>query len=163
MIRWQWHQLDHMQVICTSIQTDNHTSTSSLKFFMGQMLFLPSKQQHQSIEGTTIWKLMTIIKLFICNDERQVLLNSDQKARCWQPELTNICYSMVRSSHMLLLLNGSFPGESGSASWVPSRVLLLTCSRMETLRISGTGFFTSGMSFLLPNHQCLSTEGDEKQ
>jgi len=25
----QWHQLDHMQTICTSLQTDNHTNTSS--------------------------------------------------------------------------------------------------------------------------------------
>jgi len=24
---WQWHQLDHMQIICTSQQTDNHAST----------------------------------------------------------------------------------------------------------------------------------------
>ena len=32
MMGWQWHQLDHMQVICTSLQTDNHASTSSLKF-----------------------------------------------------------------------------------------------------------------------------------
>ena len=30
MIKWQWHQLDHMQIICTSFQTDNHTSASSL-------------------------------------------------------------------------------------------------------------------------------------
>jgi len=29
---WQWHQLDHMQIIYTSLQTDNHTSTSSLNF-----------------------------------------------------------------------------------------------------------------------------------
>jgi len=28
---WQWHQLDDMQIICTSLQTDNHTSISSLK------------------------------------------------------------------------------------------------------------------------------------
>jgi len=28
---WQWHQLDHMQV-CTSLQTDNHTSTPLLSF-----------------------------------------------------------------------------------------------------------------------------------
>jgi len=27
---WQWHQLDHMQIICTSLRTDNHMSTSSL-------------------------------------------------------------------------------------------------------------------------------------
>jgi len=32
MMGWQWHQLDHMQIICTSLQTDNHASTSSLNF-----------------------------------------------------------------------------------------------------------------------------------
>ena len=30
---WQWHQLDHMQIICTSLQTDNHASTSLLSFY----------------------------------------------------------------------------------------------------------------------------------
>ena len=29
----QWHQLDHMQTICTSLQTSNHISTSSLNFY----------------------------------------------------------------------------------------------------------------------------------
>jgi len=29
---WQWHQLGHMQ-ICTSLQTDNHASTTPLKVF----------------------------------------------------------------------------------------------------------------------------------
>ena len=24
MMGWQWHQLDHMQIICTSLQIDNH-------------------------------------------------------------------------------------------------------------------------------------------
>jgi len=28
---WQWHQLGHMQV-CTSLQTDNHTSIPALSF-----------------------------------------------------------------------------------------------------------------------------------
>jgi len=28
---WQWHQLGHMQV-CTLLQTDNHASTSPLRF-----------------------------------------------------------------------------------------------------------------------------------
>jgi len=32
MIGWQWHQLDHMQITCTSLKTDNHASTSSLSF-----------------------------------------------------------------------------------------------------------------------------------
>ena len=26
VMRWQWHQLDHTQTICTSLQTDNHTN-----------------------------------------------------------------------------------------------------------------------------------------
>jgi len=29
---WQWHQLGDIQV-CISLQTDNHASTSLLKFF----------------------------------------------------------------------------------------------------------------------------------
>jgi len=33
MMRWQWHQLDHMQIIYTSLQTDNHASTSPLSFY----------------------------------------------------------------------------------------------------------------------------------
>ena len=47
---WQWHQLEHMQV-CTSLQTDNHTSTPPLCFFTGRMPFLLPNQQHQSTEG----------------------------------------------------------------------------------------------------------------
>jgi len=46
---WQRHQLGHMQV-CTSLQTDNHTSTPPL-FFTGRMPFLPPNQQCQSTEG----------------------------------------------------------------------------------------------------------------
>jgi len=26
MMRWQWHWLDHMQIICTLLQKDNHAS-----------------------------------------------------------------------------------------------------------------------------------------
>jgi len=40
---WQWHQLGRMQV-CTSLQTDNHASTTPLGFFTGN-------KQRQSTEG----------------------------------------------------------------------------------------------------------------
>jgi len=30
---WQWHELGHMQTICTSLQTDNHASTQSVNFY----------------------------------------------------------------------------------------------------------------------------------
>jgi len=47
---WQWHQLGHMHV-CTSLQTDNHASTSP-SVFTGRMPFLLPNQQRQSTEGT---------------------------------------------------------------------------------------------------------------
>jgi len=53
-MRWQWHQLDHMQIVCTSLQTVNHASTSSLHFFTGRMLFLMPNQQYQSIKGKIV-------------------------------------------------------------------------------------------------------------
>jgi len=49
--KWQWHQLGHKHV-CTSLQTDNHASTSPLSFYTGRMPFLPPSQQRQSTEGS---------------------------------------------------------------------------------------------------------------
>jgi len=48
---WQWYQLEYMQIICTSLQTDNHANMSSLYFFTGLMLFLTPNQQRRSTEG----------------------------------------------------------------------------------------------------------------
>jgi len=48
MMVWQWHKLDHMQLVCTSLQTDNHVGTSSLNFLQA---FLMPNQQCQSTEG----------------------------------------------------------------------------------------------------------------
>ena len=39
----QWHQLDHTQTICTALQTDSHTNTSSLNF-TGRTHFLTPNQ-----------------------------------------------------------------------------------------------------------------------
>ena len=50
---WQWHQLDdHMQIICTTLQTDNHASTLSLNF-------LTPNQQCQSSEGSNFSSQMS--------------------------------------------------------------------------------------------------------
>jgi len=53
MLGWQWHQLANMQTICTSLQTNNHTNTSS-PIFSGRMLFLTPNQQCQSTEGKLV-------------------------------------------------------------------------------------------------------------
>ena len=46
---WQWHQLGHMQV-CTSLQRDNHASTSPLSFLQAgyRLDALPATQPTQS-------------------------------------------------------------------------------------------------------------------
>jgi len=44
------HELDHLQIICTLLQTANHASTSSLIFTVW-MLFLTPNQECQSTEG----------------------------------------------------------------------------------------------------------------
>jgi len=55
---WQRHQLGRMQ-LCTSLQTDNHTSSPPLSlFFTGRMPFLPPNQQRQSIEGIALKALV---------------------------------------------------------------------------------------------------------
>ena len=46
----QWHQLDHMQTICTLLQTDDHTNSSSLNFYRPDALLTPT-QKWQSSEG----------------------------------------------------------------------------------------------------------------
>jgi len=33
VLRRQWCQLVHVQTVCTLLQTDNHTNTSSLNFY----------------------------------------------------------------------------------------------------------------------------------
>jgi len=33
MMGWQWHQLDHIQIICTLLQTDNDVSMPSFHFY----------------------------------------------------------------------------------------------------------------------------------
>jgi len=56
---WHWRQLDHMQIICTSLQTDNHASTSPLSFYKPDALPVAqptaSKHgRHKSTEGLYI-------------------------------------------------------------------------------------------------------------
>ena len=40
----QLHQLDHMQMICTSLQTDNYTDTSSVSLNIYRLNALPDAQ-----------------------------------------------------------------------------------------------------------------------
>jgi len=48
MMGWQWHQLDHIQITCISLQTDNRANTSPLSVFTGHILSMMPNQQCQS-------------------------------------------------------------------------------------------------------------------
>ena len=48
MMEWQWHQLDHMQIICTLLQTDNHASKSPLSFYRPDALHATNQQRQTS-------------------------------------------------------------------------------------------------------------------
>jgi len=61
MMVWQWHQLDHMQIICTSLQADNHASTSPLSFFQAEC---PSCRQTNSVKALKAEFLLLVGLIF---------------------------------------------------------------------------------------------------
>jgi len=59
---WQWHQLGHMH-ICTSPQTDNHTSTRPLSFFTD---WIPSCRPTNTVKVLKALKLVLNYHYKIC-------------------------------------------------------------------------------------------------
>jgi len=71
MMGWQWHQLDHIQIICTSLQTDNHASTSPLSFLQAGC---PSCRPTNSV------KAIKALALYI---KGSLLCKSNKHTSCW--------------------------------------------------------------------------------
>jgi len=65
IVGWQWHPLDHRQIICTLLQIDNHESTSSLIFY--RPAALPDAQPTVSKHWRQVYQLMTIVMCNNCN------------------------------------------------------------------------------------------------
>jgi len=61
MMRWQWHQLDHVQIICTLLQTDNHAGPYNSIFYRPDALpdAQPTVSEH--------WRQNIQFKDNICN------------------------------------------------------------------------------------------------
>jgi len=79
----QWYQLDHMQTICTSLQTGNYINTSSLNF-TGQMLFLPKvpKQWRETwTENTTFILFSLLFSVRVGSDSLTCWLKTLRKRR----------------------------------------------------------------------------------
>jgi len=56
MMEWRWQQLDNMQIVCTSLQTDNHASTSPFSFYRPDAL--PAAQPTASKHWRFTWKMV---------------------------------------------------------------------------------------------------------
>ena len=89
---WQWHQLGHMQV-CTSLQTDNHTSTPPPhhSVFTGRMPFLSPNQQRQSTEGKKTFMGHYIAQKYHINswcqqNNRLCIFKHNVQMRCNRPK-----------------------------------------------------------------------------
>jgi len=94
VIGWQWHQLDHMQIICTSLQTDNNTSTSSLNF-CGQMLFLPPTNSVKALKAHLLYKLQPTTNPQQIERTKMVLYRDDDKVEP-APGVSEVLLEAVR-------------------------------------------------------------------
>jgi len=56
VLGWQLHMPDNIQIVCTSLGTDNHANTSSLNFYGLDALH---DTQQQSTEDCVCYKLLT--------------------------------------------------------------------------------------------------------
>jgi len=72
---WQWHQLKYMQIICTTLQTDNPITQS----FTGRMLFLTPNCQSTEGNGAcykysnkSCWQKRTLIIQCVCANFRTI-------------------------------------------------------------------------------------------
>ena len=61
---WQWHRLGHMQV-CTSLQTDNHTSTPPLSFLQAGCPSCRPTNSVKALKAQSTFKLILIYNLLL--------------------------------------------------------------------------------------------------
>ena len=141
MIGWQWHQLDHMQIICTSLQTDNHTSTHSV--FYRPDAFLPPNQQHQSTEGTMTTKKET--KVESSQSEHTEIMNS---LKCCKYCLDSC--RVLNGTDLVTSISSTLPAWP---SHVWSRLPVLAsheCTAPASVQVWTTGRSVSQRSLITP-------------
>ena len=99
MIGWQWHQVDHMQIICASLQTDNHASTPPLRFLQARC---PSCCPTNSIKALKVNYHCKLVKL-----SAGLALHRQHKFPVFTSHLQRFCRSN-RSKYSLILTNSEW-------------------------------------------------------
>jgi len=109
MTGWQWHQL---QIICTSLQTDNHVSTSSLDFlqagcFPDAQLIVSKHWRKNGVTTTDLLLLVLLIKHF----------NQYIAHFLWHHALHHVCQFMSSTAGWLSSIKSHWPKQSGLLVW----------------------------------------------
>jgi len=66
---WQWHQLDHMQITCTSLQTDNCASNVSWKRPLNGCLSCNNEQQSSVLNSASLIQSFSALTLLVGRQE----------------------------------------------------------------------------------------------
>ena len=100
---WQWRQLNHMPIICTSLQTDNHASTSPLSFLHARC---PSCCPTNSIKAWCAWYVY--VSSCCCS----------VNCFCLYINLVVSCYVLDSNCHKRDVVNEAAPLTSEVHWWV---------------------------------------------
>jgi len=141
---WQWHQLDHMQIICTLLQTDNHASTSSLIILQADALpdAQPTVSKHwrqKSTENEEINRNGTCSMNAMANPT---------KARCISNDTVMLgCRIFIDCSTERGIISKQVraPAGGGGLWWLTARILhsMSAVSRMYVLTRMIKSFFNA--------------------
>jgi len=82
MIRWQWHQLYHILITCTSLLTNNHASTSSLDNLQAQWLSWCSSSSVKAhcLQSPIVKQLSKQYRCFCCRHNCDSCFSSSHDA-----------------------------------------------------------------------------------
>ena len=69
---WQWHQLGHMQV-CTSLQTDNHASTPSLRFLQAGCSHASQVMSATQPTASKHWRQLSVVGKMLPENPRRII------------------------------------------------------------------------------------------
>ena len=96
---WQWHQLGCMQV-CTSLQTDNHTSTPLLSFLQAGC---PSCRPTNSVKALKVVTMTSFRSISMPADFRRHFVGKTlRNVSCCDYRLNTLCWSVSDSSEIVL-------------------------------------------------------------
>ena len=139
---WQWHQLDHTQIICTSLQTDNHASTSSLNALCNAKATV-SKHSTQLLFSFYILlnvghshSLHLIHKRKLC--EKTEKSQHSEYLKSWQNYNNWVSCWVYQTGHLLLRKQAARHPQSAVEvlAWLHSRSIpAISCTLTKTKRL----------------------------